>query len=142
MRRGWSRLTFSRRDILRVRWMLVCLLGALALGIAACGDDDDDDDGGGGDTAGSTDVTVYSSLPLQGANRPNSVDVNRGATLALEARNGEAGACTVNFEQLDDSTAQAGTWDPGATSANARKVVNDDSAVALIGEFNSGDRTV
>jgi len=118
--------------------MLVCLLGALVLGVAACGDDDDDDGGGGGDTTASKDVTIYSSLPLQGANRPNSVDVNRGATLALEGRNGKAGSCNVTFEQLDDSTAQAGTWDPGATSANARKVVNDDSAIALIGEFNSG----
>ena len=123
---------------MRVRWILVCLLGALALGVAACGDDDDDDGGGGGGTTASKDVTIYSSLPLQGANRPNSVDVNRGATLALEARNGKAGSCTVKFEQLDDSTAQAGQWDPGATSANARKVANDDSSIALIGEFNSG----
>ena len=123
---------------MRVRWILVCLLGALALGVAACGDDDDDDGGGGGGTTASKDVTIYSSLPLQGANRPNSVDVNRGATLALEARNGKAGSCTVKFEELDDSTAQAGTWDPGATSANARKIVNDDSSIAEIGEFNSG----
>ena len=122
---------------MRVRWILVCLLGALALGVAACGDDDDDDGGGGGTTA-SKDVTIYSSLPLQGANRPNSVDVNRGATLALDQRGGKAGACNVTFEQLDDSTAQAGTWDPGATSANARKIANDDSSIALIGEFNSG----
>ena len=117
--------------------MLVCLLGALALGVAACGDDDDDDGGSGGDTGGSTDVTVYSSLPLQGATRDNSLDVQKGATLALEQRGGKAGACTVTYEQLDDSTAQAGQWDAGATSANARKVVNDDSAIALIGEFNS-----
>ena len=123
---------------MRVRWILVCLLGALALGVAACGDDDDDDDGGGGGTTASNDVTIYSSLPLQGANRPNSVDVNRGIELALEQRNGKAGACTVKFEALDDSTAQAGTWDPGATSANARKVANDDNAIALLGEFNSG----
>ena len=122
---------------MRVRWILVCLLGALALGVAACGDDDDDEGGGGGTTA-SKDVTIYSSLPLQGANRPNSVDVNRGATLALESRNGKAGGCTVEFKQLDDSTAQAGTWDPGATSANARKIANDDSSIAEIGEFNSG----
>jgi branched-chain amino acid transport system substrate-binding protein len=107
------------------------------MGVAACGDDDDEGGGGGGTTA-SKDVTVYSSLPLQGANRPNSVDVNRGAELALEERNGKAGACTVEFKQLDDSTAQAGTWDPGATSANARKVANDDNSIALLGEFNSG----
>lgn len=107
------------------------------MGVAACGDDDDDGGGGGGTTA-SKDVTIYSSLPLQGANRVNSVDVNRGIELALEGRNGKAGSCNVTFKQLDDSTAQAGTWDPGATSANARKVANDDNAIALIGEFNSG----
>jgi branched-chain amino acid transport system substrate-binding protein len=117
--------------------MLVCLLGALAFGVAACGDDDDDDDGGGGGGAG-TDVTIYSSLPLQGATRDNSLDVQKGIELALEQRNSEAGACTVTYKKLDDSTAQAGAWDPGATSANARKVVNDDSAIALLGEFNSG----
>jgi branched-chain amino acid transport system substrate-binding protein len=122
---------------LRVRWILVCLLGALALGIAACGDDDDDDGGGGGTTA-SKDVTIYSSLPLQGASRVQSLDVQRGEQLALDERGGKAGACTVSYTKLDDSTAQAGTWDPGATSANARKVATDDSAIALLGEFNSG----
>ncbi|MGH2838553.1 MAG: branched-chain amino acid ABC transporter substrate-binding protein [Thermoleophilaceae bacterium] len=123
---------------MRVRWILVCLLGALALGVAACGDDDDDDDGGGGADGGGGNVAVYSSLPLQGATRQNALDVQSGIELALEQRDGKGGECTVEYEQLDDSTAQAGQWDPGATSANARKVVNDDSAVALIGEFNSG----
>ena len=127
---------------MRVRWILVCLLGALALGVAACGDDDDDDGGGSGDGGGGGNVTVYSSLPLQGASRVQSLDVQRGAELALEQRGGKAGECTVKYEKLDDSTAQAGTWDAGATSANARKVANDDSAVALIGEFNSGASAV
>jgi branched-chain amino acid transport system substrate-binding protein len=44
----------------------------------------------------------------------------------------------VKYTSLDDSTAQAGTWTPEAASANARKVAQDDSAVAYIGEFNSG----
>jgi branched-chain amino acid transport system substrate-binding protein len=117
----------------------VCLFGALALGVGACGDDDDDDGGGGGGGAtASKDVTIYSSLPLQGATRDNSLDVQKGATLALQQRNGKAGSCTVEYKKLDDSTAQAGQWDPGATSANARKVAQDDNAIALIGEFNSG----
>jgi branched-chain amino acid transport system substrate-binding protein len=118
---------------------LVCLFGALALGVSACGDDDDDDGGGGGGgTTASKDVTIYSSLPLQGATRDNSLDVQKGVTLALQQRNGKAGSCTVEYKKLDDSTAQAGQWDPGATSANARKVAQDDNAIALIGEFNSG----
>ena len=119
--------------------MLVCLLGALALGVAACGDDDDDDGGGGGEDGGGGNVTVYSSLPLQGTTRQNALDVQKRRTARpRSARNGKGGECTVEYQKLDDSTAQAGQWDPGATSANARKVVNDDSAVALIGEFNSG----
>jgi branched-chain amino acid transport system substrate-binding protein len=119
---------------------LVCLFGALALGVGACGDDDDDDGGGGGGggATASKDVTVYSSLPLQGTTRENSLDVQKGATLALQQRNGQAGSCTVEYKKLDDSTAQAGQWDPGATSANARRVVGDENAIALIGEFNSG----
>jgi branched-chain amino acid transport system substrate-binding protein len=114
---------------------LVCLSGALALGVSGCGGDDDE---GGGGTTPSKNVTIYSSLPLQGATRQNSLDVQKGITLALEQRNGKAGACTVEYKKLDDSTAQAGQWDPGATSANARKVANDENAIALLGEFNSG----
>ena len=61
-----------------------------------------------------------------------------GIKLALEQAGGKAGDTTVKYTSLDDSTAQAGTWTPEATSANARKVAQDDSAVAYIGEFNSG----
>ena len=117
--------------------ILVCLVGALALGASACGDDDDDDGGGGGTTA-SKNVTIYSSLPFQGATRENALDVRKGIRLALEQRNAKAGSCTVKYSSLDDSTAQAGQWDPGATSANARRVAGDENAIALIGEFNSG----
>jgi branched-chain amino acid transport system substrate-binding protein len=115
-----------------------CLVGALALGVTACGDDDDDGGGEGGGTAASKNVVIYSSLPLQGATRENSLDVQKGATLALEQRNAKAGSCKVEYKKLDDSTAQAGQWDAGATSANARRVSQDDNAIALIGEFNSG----
>jgi branched-chain amino acid transport system substrate-binding protein len=127
---------------LRVRWLVVisCLLGAFALGMTACGDDDDDDGGGGGDSGGGggSSVTVYSSLPLQGASRPQTTALVDGIKLALKDAGGKAGNITVKYTSLDDSTAQAGTWTPEATSANARKVAQDDSAIAYIGEFNSG----
>ena len=119
--------------------LLVCMFGALALGVSACGDDEDEDGGGGGGgTTASKDVVIYSSLPLQGTTRDNALDVQKGVQLALDQRNAKAGSCNVTYKKLDDSTAQAGQWDPGATSANARRVANDDSAIALIGEFNSG----
>ncbi len=124
---------------MKVRWlaMCACLFGAFALGMTACGGDDDDDDGGGGGGGGNA-VNVYSSLPLQGASRPQTTAMVEGIKLAVEQVGGKAGDTTVKYTSLDDSTAQAGTWTPEAASANARKVAQDDSAVAYIGEFNSG----
>jgi branched-chain amino acid transport system substrate-binding protein len=113
----------------------LCL--TLALGVAACGGDDDDDGDSGSQAQGST-VDVYSSLPLQGAQRLQTTAMVNGIKLALEQAGGKAGDTTVKYTSLDDSTAQAGTWTPEAASANARKVAQDDSAVAYIGEFNSG----
>jgi branched-chain amino acid transport system substrate-binding protein len=115
---------------------VVCLL-AVAAGLAACGDDDDDESGNGSG-AGADTVNVYSSLPLQGAQRLQTTAMVDGIKLALEQRNGKAGQTTVKYTSLDDSTAQAGNWTPEATSANARRVAQDDAAVAYIGEFNSG----
>jgi branched-chain amino acid transport system substrate-binding protein len=120
---------------LRSAWV-VCLL-AVAAGLAACGDDDDDESGNGSG-AGADTVNVYSSLPLQGAQRLQTTAMVDGIKLALEQRKGKAGQTTVKYTSLDDSTAQAGNWTPEATSANARRVAQDDAAVAYIGEFNSG----
>jgi branched-chain amino acid transport system substrate-binding protein len=123
---------------LRVRWLalLSCLFAVFALTVSACGDDDDGGDGGGG--AGGETLNVYSSLPLQGASRPQTTAMVEGIRLALQQQNGKAGDFTIKYTSLDDSTAQAGTWTPEAASANARKVAQDDSAIAYIGEFNSG----
>jgi len=114
--------------------LLAALMLLAAIGQTACGDDDDD----GGGTAGDGTVNVYSSLPLQGAQRLQTTAMVNGIKLALEQHEGKAGKLEVKYTSLDDSTAQAGTWTPEATSANARKVAQDDSAVAYIGEFNSG----
>jgi branched-chain amino acid transport system substrate-binding protein len=121
---------------LNSRWLAAtgCLVGALALGVGACGGDDN---GGGGGSAGKT-VTIYSSLPLQGASRPQTTALVNGIKLALEQAGGKAGDTTVKYQSLDDSTAQAGSWTPEATQANASKAAQDDSTAVYIGEFNSG----
>ena len=121
-----------------------CLVAALAFGVAACGGDDEDSGSGGGGGGGeaATSVNVYSSLPLQGASRPQTTAMVNGIKLAVEQTGGKASNITVKYESLDDSTAQAGTWTPEAASANARKVAQDDSAAAYIGEFNSGASAV
>ena len=117
-----------------------CLTAVMAFGVAACGDDDESDGGGGGGASseGGGSLTVYSSLPLQGASRPQSEDVINGIKLALKQKGGKCGDFTIKYESLDDATAAAGKWEAGQTSANARKVAQDDSAIAYIGEFNSG----
>ena len=122
---------------MRVRWLaLLGLLVAFALGISACGEDEEEG-GGGGAAAGDT-LNVYSSLPLQGASRPQTTAMVNGIKLALEEHKNKAGSFSIKYTSLDDSTAQAGTWTPEATSANARRVSQDDTAIAYIGEFNSG----
>ena len=83
-------------------------------------------------------MTIYSSLPLQGASRPTGIAIQNGIELALEQAGNEAGGVKINFEPLDDSTAQAGAWTPEAESANAKRAAQDDSAVAYLGTFNSG----
>ena len=98
--------------------------------------------GGSGGGGGGKSITIYSSLPLQGAARPQSAKLVNGIKLALDQAGGKAGDFKVTYKSLDDSTPQAGTWTPEATSANARKAAGDKSAVAYIGEFNSGATAV
>ena len=107
---------------------------ALALGLTACGSSNN---GGGGGGGGNT-VDFYSSLPLQGASKDQTAAMVNGIKLAVSQASNKAGKYKVKYTSLDDSTAQAGNWDPGQTSQNARKVAQDSKAVYYIGEFNSG----
>jgi branched-chain amino acid transport system substrate-binding protein len=116
----------------KARLLLVgCALVTLA--VAGCGGSSSNSNSISG-----TKLTIYSSLPLQGANRPNSVATNNGAQLALSSVGGKIGKYTITFKQLDDSTAQAGKWDPGQTTSDAHTAVNDKTTIGYLGEFNSG----
>jgi len=112
-----------------------CLLVAAAVGLTACGGGGG---GGGGTKAQGNTLTIYSSLPLQGASRPQSEALVNGMKLALKQANNKAGKWSINYKSLDDSTAQAGKWDPGQVSSNARKAAQDKSTILYLGEFNSG----
>jgi len=119
------------------------LLSTLAIGAAACGDDETASTGADTTAApASGTLTVYSSLPLQGASRPQTTAMVNGIKLALKQANNKAGDFTIKYQSLDDSTAQAGTWTPEATSQNARKAAQDPDIGAYIGEFNSGASAV
>src|ERR1700742_1937275 len=120
-----------------------CVAAAFALGVTACGSSDNNSSGGGGSSGSAAkSVTIYSSLPLQGASRASTADVVNGEKLALEQAGNKAGSIKVTYKSLDDSTAQAGNWTPEATSGNARKAAADKSAAVYLGEFNSGASAV
>jgi branched-chain amino acid transport system substrate-binding protein len=115
-----------------------CLAAALALGVAACGGSDEPSGSKPSGSSGSKTLTIYSSLPLQGASRVQTEALVNGAKLALEQSGGKAGSFKINYQSLDDSTAQAGSWTPEAESANALKASQDKNVAAYIGAFNSG----
>jgi branched-chain amino acid transport system substrate-binding protein len=121
-----------------------CVVAGSVLALAACGSSSSSSGGssgsssssGGSSSSGKT-VDIYSSLPLQGASTAQTNPLVNGMKLALSQAGGKAGQWTVNYQSLDDSTAQAGKWDSGQTAANARKAASDSKAVFYIGEFNS-----
>ena len=115
-----------------------CVVVALAVAISACGGGKT---GGANVNAGGT-LTIYSSYPLQGDSRAQSEAMVNGATMAMQESKGRAGRFRIKYVSLDDSTASAGKWDPGQTSANARHAAQDKSAIAYLGESNSGATAV
>ena len=107
------------------------LVGALAFlpVLPGCGGGDD---GGEGGT-----VTVYVSVPQTGERAAEGRAVIAGARDALADADGRAGDLAVRAVYLDD-TAGTGRWDLAATGANARRAVEDASAVGFIGNLDSG----
>ena len=76
---------------------------------------------------------IYSSLPLQGASAVQTRAAVNGERMALD----ESGA-PVTLHSLDDSTRQAGNWDPATVARNARRAATDPATIAYLGDFNSG----
>jgi branched-chain amino acid transport system substrate-binding protein len=106
---------------------------ALGAGLAACGGSD----GEGGDNGETTTLTIYSSLPLQGATAGTSKAIVNGEKLALAQAGGRVGKFTIKYQSLDDSKPATGRWDAGQTAASARRAVQDQSTIAYIGDFDS-----
>jgi branched-chain amino acid transport system substrate-binding protein len=115
-------------------------IAACSLAAAGCGSDDSGSSTAstGSSSAKVKSLTIWSSVPLQGATRAQSQDVVRGEQMALGQVGGKVGPFAIKYVSLDDATAAAGQWDPGVVSANARKAAQDPSTIAYLGEFNSG----
>ena len=126
------------RNMLRRNRYVTCLAAIGILALAGCGGNKSP---GGSGSAAKT-LTIYSSTPLQGGNRVPARAMVNAVKLALEQRQYRVGDFKIRFKPLDDSTAQAGNWDPAQVSANARTAARDSSAIAYIGEYNSGGTAV
>jgi branched-chain amino acid transport system substrate-binding protein len=83
-------------------------------------------------------LTVYSSLPLQGPDAGASRQIVNGEKLALYQAGGRVGPFTVSYVSLDDANPTSGRWDPGVTASNAKTAADDPSTIAYLGDFDSG----
>ncbi|CAN5890062.1 hypothetical protein BH18ACT11_BH18ACT11_22710 [soil metagenome] len=92
--------------------------------------------GGGGDEA--LTAKIVSDLPRQGANRAQTTTMVNAINLAIEEREGKAGDINIEYEGLDDATAQAGQWDAAKCAENAQTAAQDEETIGWIGPFNSG----
>jgi branched-chain amino acid transport system substrate-binding protein len=111
-----------------VAGIFLCALAAL--GIGACGGGDEEADGAEA-------LTVYVSLPLSGPAAAEGRDAADGARLALADAGGEAGGVEVGARFLDAGAPGFG-WTPSQSAANARIATRDSTAIAYVGDFQSG----
>ncbi len=94
------------------------------------------------DSVHGTTLTIYASVPLNGASRASGLAVLSGAQLALAQIRGRIGRYRIKLKSLDDATVQRQEWDPGQTTLNAREAVQDATTIGYIGELNSGASAV
>ncbi|HEX5028391.1 MAG TPA: branched-chain amino acid ABC transporter substrate-binding protein [Gaiellaceae bacterium] len=89
--------------------------------------------------SGSPRFTIVSDLPLQGAGRAQNLLMGQAIRYTLEKQyNFKAGKYTVGYQECDDSTAQAGRYDPATCSSNARAYASTSNVIGVLGTFNSG----
>jgi len=89
---------------------------------------------------GKSSVNVYVSMPLRGPSGPDGRDVADGARMALDAAGGHVGGLRVRAVYLDDTSGSGASarWSAAKVGANARRATQDSTAIAYIGDFESG----
>jgi branched-chain amino acid transport system substrate-binding protein len=87
---------------------------------------------------GEPQVIIASDLPLQGSSRTQTLQMVAAIQQVLSTAGWKAGDVNVGYQSCDDSTAQAGKWDPGKCSQNANAYAENASVMGVIGTFNSG----
>jgi branched-chain amino acid transport system substrate-binding protein len=88
--------------------------------------------------SGSPKFIIASDLPLQGSSRTQTIEMTKAIAFTIKQAGYKAGKYTVGYQSCDDSTAQAGKWDPAKCSANAGLYSRTKEVIGVIGTFNSG----
>lgn len=109
------------------------LIAALAVAVAVCGCGSVS----GASSSQGNQLTVYSSLPLQGPSAAVSAQIVGGEKLALHDSGGRVGPFKISYDSMDDSSPTSGQWDPSVTAGNAKTAANDPSTIAYLGDYNS-----
>jgi branched-chain amino acid transport system substrate-binding protein len=120
----------------RARWLLLALLVLPAL--CGCG-------GVGVSTASTApgdELTVYSSLPLEGPSAAASQQIVDGEKLALAQVGGRVGRFRIDYASLDDANPKTGEAAPGITATYARVAAQDTSTIAYLGDLDSAASAV
>jgi branched-chain amino acid transport system substrate-binding protein len=121
----------TRRSVI----LAVLGLAAALLVVVGCGGGAGGGGGGGGEAPT---AKIVSDLPMQGANRAQTLTMVNAIRLALQERDNKAGDIQIEYEVLDDATAQAGQWDAAKCAENAQSAAQDEEIIGWIGPFNSG----
>ena len=89
--------------------------------------------------SGQPQYLIVSDLPLQGAGRAQNLLMGQAIRYTLEKQyKFKAGKYTIGYQECDDSTAQAGRYDPAVCSSNGRAYAAEKKVIGILGTFNSG----
>jgi branched-chain amino acid transport system substrate-binding protein len=116
----------SARGKAPTRLATLAAIGALAA-LAGCAS-------GSTELGADAELTVYASAPLSGPSRLDGRDIVAGARMALDDAGAEAGGIAVRLEALDAAPDDLSV----RAAANARTATHDSTAIAYLGDFESG----
>jgi len=84
-----------------------------------------------------SEIHIYSSLPLEGTSLPQSTAISDELKAVLDGQ--KVGNFTIKYTSLDDaSAAKGGDWDGAVEQSNANKAADDPDTMVYIGTYNSG----
>ncbi len=82
-------------------------------------------------------LTIYSSLPLQGPDATVARQIEDGEKLALSEAGGHVGPFRISYFSLDDANPSSGQPTPGESSAAAKQAAQDTTTIAYLGDYSS-----